>query len=164
MPATLEGQVARFSDRIAYVNHDVDDAIRAGIIDEGELPTQVVDVLGATHSERINTLVTDLVGQSQSASEVRLSGPVLEALDRLREFLFDRVYLRSEAHAEQQKAIELVRSLFSYYLDHPDHVPAEYRASGDDPATQVADYIAGMTDRYALRAYERLFLPQSWLL
>jgi len=164
MPATLEGQVARFSDRIAYVNHDVDDAIRAGIIDDGELPPQVVEVLGATHGERINTLVTDLVGQSEHRSEVRLSGPVHEALDRLRDFLFDRVYLRSEAQAEQQKAIELVRSLFSYYLDHPDEVPAEYHASDDDAATQVADYIAGMTDRYALRAYERLFLPQSWLL
>src|SRR5205809_4781510 len=115
MPSTLEGQVARFADRIAYVNHDVDDAIRAGIISAHDLPKPAVGVLGTTHGERINTLVTDMFDQSEDADQVTLSESVLDALDELRSFLFDRVYLRSEARPEQEKAISLVRSLFEYY-------------------------------------------------
>ena len=164
MPSTREGQVARFADRIAYVNHDLDDATRAGILQPGEVPGTVAAVLGATHAERIETLITDLVAESESRGEVTLSPPVLEALDRLRSFLFDRVYLRKDASAEQKKAIELVRSLFAYYLEHPEAVPAEYLTNPGDLPTRIADYIAGMTDRFALRTYEQLFLPQSWLL
>jgi dGTPase len=145
------------------VNHDVDDAIRAGLLDSSDLPDRATDVLGSAHGERINTLVTDLVRESDGSEEVRLSEPVLGALDQMRDFLFQRVYMRAEARDEQRKAVELVRSLFSYYLEHPKAVPAEYRATSDDLPTQVADYIAGMTDRFALRAYEQLFLPQGWL-
>jgi dGTPase len=163
-PSTAEAQVVRYADRIAYINHDVDDAVRAGVLGEGELPSEALTVLGRTHSERINTLVTDLVEHSDEGREVRLSEDVFRALDVMRDFLFDRVYLRDEARAEQDKAIGLVRTLFAYYLDHPDDVPEEYhRAPGDLP-TRVADYIAGMTDRFALRVYEQLFLPQGWLL
>jgi dGTPase len=164
LPTTVEAQTARFADRIAYVNHDVDDAIRAGILQPSDLPASAVEVLGATHAERVNTLVTDLVSQSEDSDEIRLSAGVLVALDQLRTFLFERVYLRSEAHDEQAKAISLVRSLFEYYLEHPDAVPAEYVRSPGDLPTRVADYIAGMTDRFALRAYQQLFLPQGWLL
>jgi len=166
MPAssTLEGRVVRLADRIAYVNHDVDDAVRAGVLEEGELPREAVEVLGRTHGERIDTLVTDLVEHSADSPEISLSEAVFQALDVLRDFMFEHVYLRDEARSEQEKAIALVRTLFSYYLDHPDAVPAEYhRAPGDLP-TRIADYIAGMTDRYALRMYEQLFLPQGWLL
>ena len=163
-PATPEAQVVRFADRIAYVNHDVDDAVRAGVLGTDELPAEAVEVLGATHSQRIDRLVTDLVRQSADGSEIRLSDEVFRALDAMRDFMFERVYLRDEARSEQDKAISLVRTLFAYYLDHPDEVPQEYhRAPGDLP-TRVADYIAGMTDRYALRTYEQLFLPQGWLL
>ncbi len=163
-PSTLEAQIVRFADRIAYVNHDVDDAVRAGVLDPSELPEEALGVLGRTHSERINTLVTDLVAQSEDSDEIRLSGDVFGALDALRDALFEQVYLRDSARSEQDKAISLVRSLFAHYLDHPDEVPAEYhRAPGDLP-TRIADYIAGMTDRYALRIYEQLFLPQGWLL
>jgi len=163
-PSTPEAQLVRFADRIAYVNHDVDDAVRAGVIEQGELPNGPLEVLGATHSARINTLVTDLVGGSADGPEIGLSDDVFRALDALREFLFDHVYLRDEARSEQDKAISMVRSLFAHYLDHPEEVPQEYhRAPGDLP-TRVADYIAGMTDRYALRIYEQLFLPQRWLL
>jgi dGTPase len=164
LPATLEGQVARFADRIAYVNHDIDDALRAGVLRADELPEEAVTVLGDRHGRRINTLVTDLVGQSEGAEEIRLSPPVFEALDRLRDFLFHRVYLRTEAQSEQEKAVRLVSALFSYYLEHPEAVPAEYLAVPGDLPTQIADYIAGMTDRFALRTYEQIFLPQGWLL
>ena len=163
-PATIEGQLVRFADRIAYVNHDVDDALRAGIVQPDELPIEPLAVLGSTHSDRISTLVLDLVDQSDGAEEIRLGASALGALDELRTFLFDRVYLRSDARAEQEKAIAVVRSLFSYYLDHPEAVPAEYSSAPGDAATRVADYIAGMTDRFALRTYEELFLPQGWLL
>jgi dGTPase len=158
--------VVRFADRIAYVNHDVDDAVRAGVIEPGDIPREVLDVLGPTHGRRIDTLVTDLVTTTADATpgEVRLSDPVLAALGTFRDFMFERVYLREESRHEQEKAIHLIRSLFSHHLDHPDEMPPEYhRAPGDLP-TRVADFIAGMTDRYALRTYERLFLPQGWLL
>ncbi len=163
-PTTLEGQVTRFADRIAYVNHDVDDAIRAGILDAHELPPRVVEILGTTHTERIRTLVQDLVTESDGAEEIRLSPTTRRALNELRDFLFDTVYLRDDARAEQEKAIQVVRSLFEYYLQHPEAVPAEYASAPGDLPTRVADYIAGMTDRFALRTYERLFLPQGWML
>ncbi|MGZ8626070.1 MAG: deoxyguanosinetriphosphate triphosphohydrolase [Actinomycetota bacterium] len=163
-PSTPEAQIVRFADRIAYVNHDVDDAVRAGVLAEADLPPEAVSLLGRTHAERVNTLVTDLVERTGDGREVRLSDDVFRALDVLREFLFEHVYLRDEARAEQEKAIGLVRALFAHFLDHPDRVPEEYhRAPGDLP-TRVADYIAGMTDRFALRIYEQLFLPQGWLL
>jgi dGTPase len=164
LPATLEGQVARFADRIAYVNHDVDDAIRAGVIQPADVPKGALGTLGDTHSGRIDTLVADLVERTEGREEVGLSPSVLEALDELRTFLFERVYLRPEAREEQQRAIGLVRALLSYYGENPDEIPEEYRATPGDDRTHVADYIAGMTDRFALRAYERIFLPHGWLL
>ncbi len=163
-PSTPEAQTVRFADRIAYVNHDVDDAVRAGVLEPDELPADAIDVLGRTHGERVNTLVTDLVEASDGALDVRLSDRVFRAMDALRDFMFQRVYLREDARGEQDKAVSMLRSLFAHYLDRPDDVPAEYhRAPGDLP-TRIADYIAGMTDRYAVRTYEQLFLPQGWLL
>jgi dGTPase len=164
LPVTLEAQVARFADRIAYVNHDVDDALRAGILEQDDLPADSTGILGHTHSARVSTLVRGLVADSEDADQISLPQPSLDALNGLRDFLFERVYLRPEAREEQEKAVALVRSLFSYYLEHPDAVPAEYRSGPGDLPTHVADYIAGMTDRFALRAYEQLFLPQGWLL
>jgi dGTPase len=164
MPATLEAQVVRFADRLGYVNHDIDDAIRAGILTEDDIPAEVVSVLGRSHGRRIDTLVHDIVEFSSKGPDVAMSDPVAKALDVLREFMFDRVYLREEARDQQDKAIGVIRALFSYYLDHPEEIPAEYRAAPGDVQTQIVDYIAGMTDRYALRTYERLFLPQGWML
>jgi dGTPase len=163
-PSTLEAQVVRFADRIAYVNHDVDDALRAGVLEPSDLPDEVVGVLGETHSDRVDVLVGDLVAESEDSDEIRMSDPVLEAMTALRAFLFERVYLRGEVLHEHEKAVGVVRTLFAYYLDHPEQIPAEYLAAPGDVATHVADYIAGMTDRYALRMYEQLFLPQRWLL
>jgi len=163
-PSTLEAQVVRFADRIAYVNHDVDDAIRAGVLSTDELPDEVVASLGGTHSERINALVSDLVSASEGGSEIRLSPSVFTSLDRLRDFLFAEVYLRTAATDEHDRAIRLLRELFAYFLDHPDQLPPEYHRVPGDLSTRVADFIAGMTDRYAVRTYEQLFLPQGWLL
>ena len=122
-------------------------------------------MLGHTHAARINTLVTDLVDHERRTS--RRSGcrpPVFSALDALRDFLFEQVYMREGARSEHEKAVRLIRDLFAYFLEHPEEMPPEYhRAPGDLP-TRVADFIAGMTDRYALRTYERLFLPQGWLI
>jgi dGTPase len=164
MPSTPEAQVVRLADRIGYVNHDIDDAIRAGLLTEGDLPGDAVAVLGRTHGDRIETQVADIIVSTGDGPEVRLSDQGHAALDTLRDFLFARVYLRQEAASEQQKAVSLLRALFAYYLDHPDQIPDEYRAAPGDLPTRVADYIAGMTDRNALRTYEQLFLPQGWLL
>jgi dGTPase len=163
-PATLEAQIVRFADRIAYINHDLDDAVRAGVLDPAELPRQPLEVLGHTHGARINALVIDLIDQSADQSEVRLSPAVFSALDALRDFLFEQVYTREGARIEHEKAVRLIRDLFSHFLEHPDEMPHEYHQAPGDLPTRVADFIAGMTDRYALRTYERLFLPQGWLI
>jgi dGTPase len=164
VPATLEAQIVRFADRIAYINHDLDDAVRAGVLDVGELPRQPLDVLGHTHGARINTLVLDLIDRSTDQPEVGLSPAVFSALDALRDFLFEQVYTREGARIEHEKAVRLIRDLFSHFLEHPDEMPHEYHQAPGDLPTRVADFIAGMTDRYALRTYERLFLPQGWLI
>src|ERR687892_1603948 len=135
MPATLEAQVVRFADRLGYVNHDIDDAIRAGILTDGDLPEEAVSVLGRNHGARIDTLVRDIVEISAEAPEVGMSEPVAKALDVLRDFMFQRVYLREEAHEEQEKAIGVIRSLFAHYLDQPDEIPPEYRAAPGDLQT-----------------------------
>ena len=162
-PSTLEAQIVRFADRIAYINHDVDDAVRAGVLNEDELPGPALDVLGHSHAERINTLVTDLVARSDDQAEIRLSPAVFTALDALRDFMFDQVYMREGAREDNERAVKLIRDLFAHYLEHPEEMPPEYHHAPGDLPTRVADFIAGMTDRYALRTYERLFLPQGWL-
>jgi dGTPase len=164
MPATLEAQLVRFADRIAYINHDIDDAVRAGVLEETELPSDAVRVLGATHSDRIDTLVSDLVAESDDRDEIALSAAVFAALDTLRDFMFSEVYLRESARDDHERATKLIRDLFAYFLDRPDEMPSEYHGAPGDLATHVADYISGMTDRYAIRTYERLFLPRGWLL
>ena len=142
----------------------MDDAIRAGVLAPDDLPPSVVRVLGDTHSRRINTLVADLVATSTGTDHVRLSPEAFRGLDELRDFMFERVYLRPELLQEQAKAEGCIRALFAHYLDHPEDLPEEYhRVPGDIP-TSIADHIAGMTDRYALRTYEQLFLPQGWLM
>jgi dGTPase len=164
MPATLEAQLVRFADRIAYINHDIDDAVRAGVLEERELPADAVRTLGATHSDRIDSLVSDLVEHSDDRDEIALSPPVFGALDTLRDFMFSEVYLRESARDDHDRATKLIRDLFAYFLEHPDEMPPEYHGAPGDPPTHVADFISGMTDRYAIRTYERLFLPRGWLL
>jgi dGTPase len=164
MPSTLEAQLVRFADRIAYINHDIDDAVRAGVLDERELPVAALETLGRTHSDRIDRLVSDLVRESDDRDEIALSPPVFAALDALRDFMFSEVYLRESARGDHDRATRLIRDLFGYFLDRPDEMPPEYHETPGDLPTHVADYISGMTDRYAIRTYERLFLPRGWLL
>ncbi len=160
---TLEGRIVATSDRIAYVNHDIDDAIRGGIIDETQLPVSTHALLGASHGERISTLVSDMIAESDRVGDIRLSPPIWDAIEELRTYLFDNVYTRSDAKEEEPKARRLIGLLFDYYMAHVEEVPEEYRRVADGQADRaVTDYVAGMTDRYALHDFERLYVPSSW--
>ncbi|MCE5203505.1 MAG: deoxyguanosinetriphosphate triphosphohydrolase [Coriobacteriales bacterium] len=163
LAATLEGQIVATADRIAYVNHDIDDAMRAGVIDEASLPAGPTDVLGHNHAARITTMVQDMVMTSLDAEEIRMSPRVWDAMMELRQWLFDNVYLSARAKSEEPKAYGVVQALFFYYLEHPDELPEEHTPEGAEGLVQaVVDYVAGMTDRFALRTFERLFMPTAW--
>jgi dGTPase len=153
-PATLEGRAVKVVDRVAYINHDIDDALRAGILSEGDLPAEEIELLGPTGAKRIDTLVQDMVERSREAGEIEQSEGVGGAMLRLRKFMFDRVYLGEEARSEQERAREALRALFDHYLAHPEEVPAPDRDA--DPLQRVTDYLAGMTDRFCIRSYEKL--------
>jgi dGTPase len=165
-PATLEGQVVRIADRIAYINHDIDDALRGGVLTVDELPADCLDVLGHTHRNRINTMIVDLIESSCERPEITLSPRVGQAMDRLRDFMFARVYLSSAAKQEEGKARHVVQYLYRYFMEHPDALPAEFRrraeTAGGSWAQVVCDYIAGMTDRYAVAVFQDLFVPQGF--
>jgi dGTPase len=155
-PCTREGKIVRIADRIAYVNHDVDDALRAGIISWSDLPAGPLSVLGEKMSVRIDTLVRDMISTSEIKGEIAFSEGIHEALVDLRTWLFRNVY-RDSSSRENQKAAGVVTALFEYFLEHPD----ERAASDPDPVTETVDFVAGMTDRYALATYRRLFLPRG---
>ncbi len=159
---TCEGRIVGTADRIAYVNHDIDDAIRAGILREAALPDTTHRVLGANHSARIETLVTDMVRTSAETGDIAMSPEVWDAMMELRAFLFQNVYTAPSVMAEVEKAKHLLADLFDYYAAHIDEVPEDYRAiSEGDDLRAVTDYIAGMTDRYATATYQRLFIPHA---
>ena len=163
---TLEGEVCKISDIIAYVNHDIGDAIRAGILTEGDLPLSAVRVLGISHGERINTMVCDIIESSWGVTgyettispSIKMSPPVLEATNTLRQFLFDRVYNVQSAKREADKARDVVRKLYKFFAKNPDRLPPEYSLFSDKVNRRVVDYIAGMTDQYAIRLTEELSL------
>jgi dGTPase len=155
-PEALEGRIVRIVDRIAYINHDIDDALRAGILEVDDLPRREIELLGETHSQRIDTLVRDLVAQSDAAGDIVQSREIGGAMLRLRKFMFDNVYLGPQVRSQASQVAELLRQLFEWYVDHPDQIPDRLE---DDPATRVADWIAGMTDRYAFRIFDDLGLP-----
>lgn len=160
---TYEGRIVATADRIAYVNHDIDDAIRAGLISESDLPRSTHKVLGYNSSQRISTMVHDMISYSCEVGDIMMSPRVWDAMMELRTYLFDFVYHSKDALREIPRAFKLVGALFDYYIEHIDEVPREYRIhKGDDPSTQVVDYVAGMTDRYAISTYEKLFIPKSW--
>ena len=156
-PATLEGKIVRLVDRIAYINHDIDDALRAGVLSEGDLPHEELAVLGQTGSRRIDTLVHDLVEHSERAGDIVQGEEVGEAMLRLRTFMFDRVYLGPMARAEHAKIERVLTGLFDWFCEHPDELP-----DGDELSDRVIDYLAGMTDRFAIRAWEARFVPRGF--
>jgi dGTPase len=164
-PSTLEGQIVRISDTIAYVNHDIDDALRANIISEKDLPAPCLEVLGHTHSRRINTMVTDIIYNSQhQLPKLGMSPEVLQATEELRSFLTGQVYYNERTYGEFKKAYKIVEELYSHFLEQSGKMSAESEAKDGQDLTQLAcDFIAGMTDRYALKMYEQVFLPQPWL-
>jgi dGTPase len=165
IPSTLEGQIVKISDRIAYINHDIDDAIRAGIISMDELPKYDIEILGSTHSERINNLIVDLCTNSEGRDTISLSPDFSEALLDLRRFMFANVYGSPDVliAADAEKVELVIESLYNYFLQHPEEIPGVYKDIEQEDGTQeaVKDLISGMTDRYALNLYDELFVPHT---
>ena len=164
VPETLEGQIVRRSDQIAYVNHDIDDAIRAGILSNDDIPDSISEVLGHTHRERINKLVCDIIAVSSEEGKIVLSPDVEKALKDLRSFMFDNVYRNPVAKGEEKKAKVMLQRLYEYYVRHPDALPEDFhpQLTFDGMERTVCDYIAGMTDNYAVDKYMELFIPAGW--
>jgi dGTPase len=165
---TLEGEVVKISDSVAYINHDIDDAIRANMITEGDLPLSAITKLGNSHSLRINTMVCDVIecswavrGHDEENPTITMSPEILEATNTLRQFLFERVYNIRSAQEESERAREVVRALYKYFNQHADTLPSEYSFYSDEVERRVVDYIAGMTDQYALRLAEELSLTKG---
>ncbi len=162
---TLEATVVRIADRIAYLNHDLDDGMRAGLLTPDDLPRDLIDFLGQTHSQRIARMVMDVVEQSDGKPIVQLSPAMLEAMNRMKEFMFENLYHHPRVTAEREKMRTMIQQLFTYYLEHPDALPDNFRPAEPTLEAQVqavCDYIAGMTDRYAIQRYIQLFLPRNW--
>lgn len=161
--ATKEGYIVRLADKIAYINHDIDDAIRAGVLLESDLPSSAVEVLGRTKSERITTLIASII--QNGVKYLRMSDDVKKAHDTLRAFMFDKVYTNPAAKSEEAKAKQLVEKLYVYFHKNPEKMPEEYRKIMHrfDKDRAVCDYIAGMTDGYAINLFTELFIPKGWV-
>ena len=164
IPETLEGRIIRRADQIAYVNHDIDDAIRAGILEEDDIPHAMTAVLGKSRSQRINTMVTDVIEASREAKDILMSPAVEIALRDLRSFMFEKVYRNPVAKSEESKARDMLQRLYRYYFDHPEALPEDFQPqlSFEGMERTVCDYIAGMTDKYAVDKYTELFVPMGW--
>ncbi len=164
MASTLEGVIVKFADRIAYINHDIDDACRAGILSENDIPKHLRLVLGNTHSERINTMVSSVIQGSTNQNKICMTEGVGQATNELRAFLFANVYTSPVAKSEDGKAKEMLARLFDYYVSHPEQMPPLYFRNVEAEGVKrcVCDFIAGMTDRYAIELYKKLFIPHEW--
>ncbi len=162
LPFTLEGRVVRFSDRIAYINHDIDDAVRGGIISDGDIPKHLCEALGNTKTQRINTMVCSIV--NNSIDDIKMDSAIFDAFTQLHSFLFERVYSNRTAKAEEDKVQDFVRALFEHFCKNPQELPKDYFKIYEREGAMRAscDYVAGMTDRFALATYNRLFVPKYW--
>ena len=158
-PATLEGRIVKLVDRVAYINHDIDDALRAGILRPDDLPNAEIELLGPTGSARIDTLVRDIVERSSAEGDIAQSEEIGGAMLRLRKFMFDRVYLGPTARHEHERVRRTVRGLFDHYMEHPEEAPES--EPGADECRRVADYVAGMTDRYCIARFTELSIPEA---
>ena len=166
-PATLEGKIVRLSDKIAYINHDIDDAERAGILTEAEIPKEYRQILGSTTKERLNTLIHDIVIHSQGKDDIFMSSEMEHAMKGMRSFMFTAVYRNPLAKVEEEKAKHLLMELYHYYEGHLETLPEEYRMlinRGEPEERVVCDYIAGMTDQYAMKKFSELYIPGEWQL
>ena len=164
-PATLEGQIVRFCDKIAYINHDIDDAERAGLMTESDIPAQIRENLGASTKERLDTMMNDIIYSSLDRAEIRMSPKTESYMMALREFMFESLYTNSEAKTEEKRVPYLLTSLYRYYEGHIDEMPAEYTRlirEGETEDRTVCDFISGMTDPYALERFTELFIPRRW--
>ena len=164
IPKTLEGQIIRRADQIAYVNHDIDDAIRAGILTAEDIPRDIAALLGENQRDRINTLVCDMIFTSREAGKICMTPNIEKALADLRSFMFERVYHNPVAKGEESKAKDMLQMLFRFYVDHPEELPADFQPqlSFDGLGRTVCDYIAGMTDNYAVGKFNEIFVPAGW--
>jgi dGTPase len=158
-PATQEGLILRYADRIAYLVHDFDDAARAGVIETADLPGAVLETLGRPGREWVERMIHSVIEESHRQGSVAMEPRVLSAMHELRDFMFERVYLRPEARLQAEKVVRLLRHLVDYYLERPHEIPASYRQEEAPEVIRVIDYVAGMTDRFALREHDRLFRP-----
>ncbi|MGF6991132.1 dGTP triphosphohydrolase [Lachnospiraceae bacterium PF1-21] len=164
-PFTLEGQIVRLSDKIAYINHDIDDAIRGGIIEEADIPSDLKAVLGVSSKVRLDTMIHDVITSSMDKDRITQSAEVEAAMIELRKFMFENVYLNPKAKSEEDKAVAMITKLYEYYLLHYEILPDEYLqmlGEGESKERVVCDYIAGMTDNYAVKKFEEFFVPQAW--
>lgn len=164
-PATMEGKVVQLSDKIAYINHDIDDAIRAGVLKNDDIPKYIRDVVGDTSSSRINILINDTIENSMGINNIVMSTAMKDLLNALRDFMFDRVYMDKRAEREFFKIENLLSSLYRYHKEHPEDMSEEFISlinDGEDLDRVVCDYIAGMTDRYAANLFNMHFMPSSW--
>ena len=161
--STLEGQIIKIADRIAYINHDIDDAARAGILSFSDIPKEISDLLGTTHGQRITSLVAATI-EHGCENGIGLVAPYGDAMDKLRDFMFDRVYRNQKAKSEDGKVVNMITFLYEHFSAHPESIPSEYMkyAERDGISVVVADFIAGMTDRYALGCFNELFVPRVW--
>ncbi|MBP1464792.1 deoxyguanosinetriphosphate triphosphohydrolase [Candidatus Chloroploca sp. M-50] len=172
---TLEGQIIKICDSVAYINHDIDDALRAGVLHKEDLPADLLEILGHTHGERLNTMVGDLIAHNWWATGegtppdpplIAMSAPILEATNRLREFMYREVYLNRKAKADDEKVRFVIETLYAYFVKYPEQLPPDLlriNRERDEPIERaVVDYIAGMTDRYALEIFKRIFVPRTW--
>ena len=162
--ATPEGRLIRYADRIAYINHDIDDALRAGIIETSDIPADLLHILGERHGQRIDTLVSAMIAFGEREHEIGMDEPTEQAMLELRRFMFDHVYAGRSA-AEEARAKGMLQALYRYYEAHFDELPPDFRAlarTGDSETRVVCDFIASMTDRYSISCYQKLFIPRSW--
>lgn len=165
MPSTLEGRIVRYADKIAYIHHDMDDAIRAHLLQEEEIPLEICRTLGETTKQRFDTMIHNIIMSSMDVDDIRMSTEIEEAMRDLRKFMFQRVYVNRAAKAEESKAKAMLVQLYEYYLEQFDTLPYRYQCfyvRGESKERVVCDYIAGMTDQYAIAKYKEIFIPQAW--
>ncbi len=160
--ATLEGRVVAFADRIAYINHDIDDAVRAGVIKESDIPKRFIDMFGDTHSKRISSMITDIITESYGKNTVAQTSGFAQGMNELRQYMFDNVYTSPLAKSEEVKAIAMIEYLYEYYRDHEREMPAQFVYDDEPLERRVCDYISTMSDQYAVRTFELLTVPQNW--